>query len=126
MTTGANVRLNATGEVEVRSGPSLPPKPKPVAVASMSGTPAPSRARTPHSLPGAVPAAPVPVEASLVDLALAGLDADDLRARLLAEMSKVQDLHVRLAEAERRLSDSLERERDLLGMLQTWQERLKR
>ncbi|MFT6143264.1 MAG: hypothetical protein ACJARS_002933 [bacterium] len=79
--------------------------------------------RAPHSLPGAVPAAPVAVEASLADLALQSLSADALRVRLQSEMRKVQELHLRLSEAERRMGESQERERDLLAVLQTWQTR---
>ncbi|MFT6232457.1 MAG: hypothetical protein ACJAZO_002973, partial [Myxococcota bacterium] len=116
-THGASVRLAKSGEVEVRSARSLPPKPRPVATASGSGTPAPSRMRAPHSLPGAVPAAPVAVEASLADLALQSLSADALRVRLQSEMRKVQELHLRLSEAERRMGESQERERDLLAVL---------
>ncbi len=124
-THGTDVRVASSGEVEVRSARSLPPKPKPVATASGSGTPAPaaSRSRPANSLPGAVPAPPVSVEASLADLALHSLSADALRMRLQAEMRKVQELHLRLSEAERRLGDSQERERDLLSILQTWQTR---
>ena len=79
--------------------------------------------RVANSLPGAVPAVPVSVDASLADLALQSLSADALRLRLQTEMRKVQDLHLRLSEAERRLGDSHERERDLLSVLQTWQTR---
>ena len=52
-THGTDVRLAKSGEVEVRSVRSLPRKPKPVATASGSGTPAPSRMRVANSLPGA-------------------------------------------------------------------------
>ncbi|MFT6231397.1 MAG: hypothetical protein ACJAZO_001905, partial [Myxococcota bacterium] len=48
---------------------------------------------------------------------------DALRVRLQSEMRKVQELHLRLSEAERRMGESQERERDLLAVLQTWQTR---
>lgn len=120
---GASVRFGSTRAIEARSNRSLPPKPKPVATASGSGTPAPSRMRSPNSLPGAVPAAPVAVDASLADMALQALSPDALRMRLQTEMRKVQEMHLRLADAERRLVESQERERDLLSVLQTWQTR---
>jgi hypothetical protein len=56
-------------------------------------------------------------------MALQSLSPEALRMRLQAEMRKVQELHLRLSEAERRLGDSQERERDLLSVLQTWQTR---
>jgi hypothetical protein len=121
---------------DVRSTPSLPPKPKPVASASASGTPAtttrthgPTGPLSPPHLGLRVESSPrstdrpVPVEASLADAALDGLSLDEARRRLKEEMQKVWELHQRVEEAERRLAASVEREKDLLGVLSRWQER---
>lgn len=107
----------------------LPPKPRPVASASHSGTPSPGRriaaprGASSGSLPGSLPPRPVPVESSLADAAFDELGREDAVARLRAEMQKVWDLHLRLEEVERRLADSLQREADLLDLLQRWQAR---
>lgn len=94
--------------------PAAAARPAPVARASSSGTaPAPAA--------GALPPRQTPMAPELAHEALAQLSPQAALQHLKMEMAKVDALHKRVEELERRLAASQEREQDLLELLQKWQ-----
>ncbi|MCB9678750.1 MAG: hypothetical protein H6737_26845 [Alphaproteobacteria bacterium] len=88
-------------------------RPAPVAKA---GAAAPAAGQVP-----ARPARQTPMAPELAHEALSQLSHQAAIQHLKMEMAKVEALHQRVDELERRLASSQERERDLLNVMQKWQ-----
>lgn len=107
------------------------PRPKSVASAAQTGTPAPMGERThgpPRGISSSVPPASLPprqtpVAPALAQAVLDGLDLDGARRHLGEEMAKVEALHAYVADLTTALRASEARERDLLDLLSKWQRR---
>lgn len=108
-TAGTRVRINANGDFEIDGKTAAAPA---TAKAAVVAAPAAAAARPAAPRPAARPAArptPRPGELGM-------LSADALRGRL-------EDAIERMAELEEQLRESHQRERDLLEVLQKWQDR---
>ncbi|MEZ4319634.1 MAG: hypothetical protein R3F61_19115 [Myxococcota bacterium] len=90
--------------------------PRPTAVSKASPPSAAPRAPAPARPPRQTPVAP-----ELAHEALSQLSHQAAIQHLKMEMAKVEALHQRVDELERKLAASQERERDVLGILQKWQ-----
>lgn len=107
-------------EPAVAAAPPPAPRPAPVAKASASGA-APAAAASPASTSGGLPPRQTPMAPELAHEALSQLPQAAAVQHLKMEMAKVDALHKRVEELERRLAASQEREQDLLELLQKWQ-----
>jgi hypothetical protein len=119
----------ATAEAPAKAAAATPAAAKPAASQSNAVTarrPAPV-AKTSDAPPrrsssvGARPARQTPVAPELAHEALSQLSQAAAIQHLKMEMAKVEALHNRVDELERRIAASQERERDLLAVLQKWQ-----
>jgi hypothetical protein len=98
------------------------PRPAPVAKASAPSPTSSSSAAGPVSSGGgALPPRQTPMAPELAMEALSQLSPQAAVQHLKLEMAKVDALHKRVEELERRLAASQEREQDLLELLQKWQ-----
>jgi len=107
----------------------------PAAAAPTAAAPAPARRPKPVAKTTSMPPTPratqkpiasrpprqTPVAPELAHEALSQLSHPAAIQHLKMEMAKVEALHQRVDELERKLSSSQVRERDLLGVLQKWQ-----
>lgn len=112
---GAEPRAEARFEpaVDVPASVIPPVRPQPVAkVKPASATPAES----------AVPPRQVPMDPELAASALDRLSREEALAALQEQMARVDSLHRRVDELTRLLEKSQSRERDLLQLLQRWQQ----